>query len=151
MTPGDDEIYRKHAADLLRFAAGLVGPSAAEDLLSAAVVRAMTSRRWGDVIDHRPYLFRCVLNEAKMSFRTDRRRLARELAVARPDHEVVDHVRLEVAAAVAQLPMDDRAVLYLTYWLDLPAADVASTLRISVRKVERRLSAARHQLRGELE
>ncbi len=35
---GDDELYRKHAEDLIRLATGLVGQSDAADVVSAAVV-----------------------------------------------------------------------------------------------------------------
>jgi DNA-directed RNA polymerase specialized sigma24 family protein len=47
----DEELYRKHADELTRFATGLVGPGEASDVVSAAVFRAMTSRHWPDAVN----------------------------------------------------------------------------------------------------
>ncbi len=37
----DAEVYRKYADELMRFAAALVGPSGAEELLSTAFLKAL--------------------------------------------------------------------------------------------------------------
>ena len=63
---GDDDsddgaTYVKYAAELIRFAAVLVGPSDAEDLFSTA---AFTAERWPSIENRRAYLFRAVLHEA---------------------------------------------------------------------------------------
>ena len=52
----DEEIYSKYADELLRFAATLVGPSMAEDVMASAVLHAFSSRNWASVSAPRAYL-----------------------------------------------------------------------------------------------
>ena len=40
----DEEIYRKHADDLVRFATGLVGPFDAQDVVTDACLRSFRAR-----------------------------------------------------------------------------------------------------------
>lgn len=49
-------IYQAHSGQLVRFATGLVGPSDAADVVASSVLRAMTSRSWPQVTDHKAYL-----------------------------------------------------------------------------------------------
>lgn len=49
MMDGDEELYAKHADELIRFATSLVGPTVAADVVADAVVRTMSSSRWPDV------------------------------------------------------------------------------------------------------
>jgi DNA-directed RNA polymerase specialized sigma24 family protein len=56
----DEEIYRRHADELIRFATTLVVAGSAEDVLSRAILKAMTSHSWQTVTEHRAYLFRAV-------------------------------------------------------------------------------------------
>jgi DNA-directed RNA polymerase specialized sigma24 family protein len=113
----DGELYEKYADELIRFASGVVGPSDAADVLSSAVIRAFTSPSWSRVVNHRAYLYRAVLNEARMWRRSQGRRLARDDRHARPsertgssasDHESTS-VRAAVRAAVAGLDVRARA------------------------------------------
>jgi RNA polymerase sigma factor (sigma-70 family) len=48
--------------------------------------------------------------------------------------------------ALRRLSVRQRAVVYLTYWIGLDASDIARGLDISVRTVQRELSAARRRL-----
>jgi DNA-directed RNA polymerase specialized sigma24 family protein len=62
----DAAVWRKHSAELVRYATVLVGPSEAEGVLSAVVVRGLRAKGSLDALDDpRPYLFRAVLNEAR--------------------------------------------------------------------------------------
>jgi RNA polymerase sigma-70 factor (ECF subfamily) len=142
----DAEVYGKHAEELVRFATLLVGPSAAEDVVADAVVRAFSSPAWPGVREPRPYLYRSVLNEARRARRTAERRLRREARAAVP--ETVDEavVRPEVVAALLRLTMRERAVIFATYWLDRDANSTAHLLGLSRRTVERELRRARHHL-----
>jgi RNA polymerase sigma-70 factor (ECF subfamily) len=146
----DEEVYAKYADELLRFAATLTTPADAEDLLSAAVLKAFTSPSWRDVEFPRAYLYRAVLNEARQTSRGGRRRSAREVRVAVTEEVASSSVRPEVLAAVRQLSLEQRAVVFMTYWLDLSIDDVAYELGLSRRTTERRLQAARRALRGAL-
>ena len=71
--------YLKHADDLLRFASAVAGPSAADDLVAAVVVRVLVeSDHWRSITDLRGYLMRAVMNEAIDRQRSRARRLRRE-------------------------------------------------------------------------
>ncbi|HEV7723340.1 MAG TPA: hypothetical protein VGO60_18770 [Iamia sp.] len=55
-TLDDAEIFAHHVDRLRGLAAVLAGPSTAEDVVSAAVVRAMSSAAWAKVEDPGAYL-----------------------------------------------------------------------------------------------
>lgn len=116
----DGECYRKHADDLLSLATTLVGPSAAADVVAAAVLRTIASPQWDHVDDRYAYWVRAVLNEARSSHRSTMRRLSREETDARRARPLGDgrehDVYPEILRAVAQLSLQQRTVVYLTYW-----------------------------------
>lgn len=146
----DAAVYEAHAARLVGLATALAGPSAAEDVVSAAVLRVMTSPGWPDVRDRGAYLTRAVVNEVRSHHRSALRREARERRVARPDRaEDVDGLP-DVLLALAALPLRQRAVTFLTYWADLTPAGVAAELGISEGSVRKHLARARTALRREL-
>jgi RNA polymerase sigma-70 factor (ECF subfamily) len=148
--PGRDreDVYLKHADDLTRFATGLVGPDSAADLVSEAMLRCLWRPDWESVANQRAYLFRAVLNEARMARRHDERRRRRESATAhREAHTGEPEVRPEVLDAIRSLSIRQRAVVVLTYWADLPPLDIADLLGISEGAVRRHLARARQHLR----
>lgn len=146
----DGELYEKHADALVRFATGLVGPADAADVVSATLVRLLGSARWSAAHDRRAYLFRAVLNEARMHHRSTLRRRVRELRAA-PNEARLDHEPMvDVLARVARLSIRQRAVVMLTYWDDLEPASVAELLGIGEGSVRRHLARAHARLREEL-
>ena len=147
MDEADAQIYEKYADELIRFATALAGPSMAEDVLSDAMLRVFSSTPWKAVKNKRAYLYRAVLNEALQARRSIDRRIRREhAAVSRPPSEGSFIDRLELLDALRRLSMRQRAVVYLTYWIGLDASEIARGLDISLRTVERELSAARRRL-----
>lgn len=146
----DEEIYRKYADDLLRFAMGLVGRSDAPDVVSAAVLRAISAGSWPSVSNHRAYLYRAVLNQARNEHRDRQRRWDKELRIDSGSRSHMPDYRPEVLAAVKRLSVQQRAVVVLSYWEDLPADDIAERLGISEGSVRRHLARARSKLRGML-
>jgi RNA polymerase sigma factor (sigma-70 family) len=147
----DEELYRKHAEELTAFATGLVGPHHAADVVSEAVLRCLSSRRWGTVTNKRAYLYRSVYNQAAMHHRSNGRQRAREAqsdgisAVSQPEFNP------EIAATVARLSVQQRAVIVLTYWADLDPMSIAELLNISDGSVRRHLARARSNLRKVLD
>lgn len=141
----DEEIYRKHREDLVRYAAVLVGPADADDVVSAVVLRTLARRRLSDLDDARPYLFRAVLNEARsrLSRRRDPPHVA-EIGVIDSDP------RFEVLDAVLELPTQQRAATYLVYWADLSISEAAMLMGIRPGTVKRYLFLARRSLKGAL-
>ena len=144
-------IYEAHAQVLVRFATGLVGPSDAADVVASSVLRAMTSKSWPQVTDHKAYLYRAVANEARSQYRSTMRRRAREQRVASRELVYQPDVRPEVLEAVSELSPRQREVVVLTYWEDLNETAVADRLGVSPGSVRRHLGRARQRLRSLLD
>ena len=143
--------YGECAADLIRYATVLVGPSDAQDIVSDAVLNVFASAKdWSSVENQRGYLFRAVLNQAISHQRSSgRRRRREERAVEGAPHHAPapDATSIDAHRALAQLSAQQRAVVYLTYWEDLATAQVAMLLDISEGSVKKQLARAREQLR----
>jgi RNA polymerase sigma factor (sigma-70 family) len=146
----DAEVYARHAAELVRFATVLGGPSGADDLVASAVLKAFTNPGWSGVQNQRAYLYRAVLNEARQEDRATVRRLRREQLAARHEHQETSSVRPEVLAAMRSLEPRQRAIVFFTYWQDRSPSEIADDLGINVRTVQRELAAARQQLLEQL-
>ena len=145
----DREIYEKVRGPLMRFAASLVGPDDAADLVSEAVVATLQRRSLASIERPQAYLMQAVLNRA----RSHGRRMARERrAVARlgaaPTVEDGTYLFMpDVARTVADLPMQQRAAIYLVYWEDLDPSEAARLLGVRPGTLRRYLHLARKKLR----
>lgn len=147
----DETIFRKNSADLIRYAAVLVGPVEAEDVVSVVVLRILERRRLQDLNDARPYLFRAVLNECRT--RLARRRSGLDVSeVAETDgaHTGAD-AHPEVTAAVLGLPPQQRAATYLVYWADQSIQETAALMGVRPGTVKRYLHLARRRIKGVLD
>jgi RNA polymerase sigma-70 factor (ECF subfamily) len=151
MVSDDAEFYRKHCDEFARFATALVGPSGADDLVATAVTRSIATDSWQGVSNTRAYVYRAMLNESMRSRRDVQRRLARERRVAQGEASSDHSVDLDVLNALVRLSVRQRAVLFLTYWLDLPRAEVAALIGSSERTVERELAAGKRRLKEYLQ
>lgn len=144
-----EEAYRKWGDDLVRYATALVGPADAPDLVADAfaTVLARGDERWDEVREPRGYLFRAVLNQAHMLRRGRLRRERRELAwsPATVRGELLGDPT--VRRTLDRLSVQQRAAVFLTYWEDLPVAQVATLLDTSEGTVKRQLARARSTLR----
>ncbi len=143
------EAYRDSAADLIRYATVLVGPSDAPDVVNDAVLGVMTSGKWDGVDNPRGYLFRAVLNQAISHQRSGARRRGREERSTSTANSApaADASSIDAHRALAHLSEQQRAVVYLTYWDDLTPAQIATLLHISEGSVKKQLARAREQLR----
>lgn len=146
----DGEIYRKHADDLTRFATGLVGPDQAADVVSEAVLSCLRSSQWRSVTNKRAYLYRSVFNKSTELHRASRRRTARERLSVQPEAIVSPEVRPEVLAAVANLSVRQRAVVFLAYWEDRSLEEIAEILEISSGSARRHLARGKSHLKEAL-
>ena len=141
------DLFSRHATELTRFATGLVGPSQAADVVADAMARLMSSRVWGEAVNPRALMFRAVLFEARMFHRSRRRRLSREARASQREAFEMPEIEPEVAAAVARLSPQQRAVVFLTYWDDLDARMVAELIGVTEGTVRKQLGRARDRLR----
>ena len=147
----DVALYRDHGPGLVRFATGLVGPDDASDVVQTAVVRAMQSKGWRKVENHRAYLYRAVANAARSMHRSTMRRRAREVRSATGALDYQPEVRPEVLEAVGSLSPRQREVVYLTFWEDMDEASVAKMLGVGRGSVRRHLGRGREKLRSVLD
>lgn len=134
---------------LYRMLLGLTGrPAVAEDLLQDTFVRLV---RQPVPLDHvAGWLYRCAENLAI----DHARRRGREHLMAEPPEpsapsddwtdRIVDRERL--AAAVAQLTLEQRQAIALHYFADQPLADVARILGVPLGTVKTRLHRAYRRL-----
>lgn len=140
--------------------------SEAEDLVQETLLRV--ARRWGRIraMDHPVAYARRILVNLAIDGTEQRGRRSRELdpagageladrADGRAERQIaaVD-TQAELLAALAALPVRQRAVIVLRYWEDLPEAEVAAMLGCSPGTVKstasRGLARLRVALRGEM-
>ncbi len=143
----DEAIYRQHKHDLIRYATVLVGPSDAEDVLSTVIARVYRSRRTlNDLAEPRPYLMKAVFHE---SLDRKKKRQKRDLPLVDQAIEPVKS-RPEVLEAVKELPVQQRAAVYLTYWVGMTSDEAAPYMGCQPPTARRYLHLARKKLEAVL-
>lgn len=150
--PDFDEFVRQSSADLLRLAVLLTGDRhQAEDLLQTSLVR--TATHWSAALQSpKAYTRRVLVNLAKNRWR-DRGRQPDEaqdlvgidVAQACADDSVVQ--RDALLQLVRHLPLEQRKVLVLRFFEDLPVSEVAAVLGCSEGTVKSRTHRALSSLR----
>jgi RNA polymerase sigma factor (sigma-70 family) len=144
--------YREHAPDLVRYATVLVGPDDAADVVSEAVTATFSRNSLQGVDDIRAYWFRAVSNTAASWHRSTYRRRGREArADAAPRATADDLSPTRARALLASLSVQQRAVVYLTYWHDWTPARIAQALGVSDGAVRKQLARSRAHLREVLD
>jgi len=135
------QLFALHYAPALRLAALLEGdPARAEDAVCDAFARVYARVRRGGVDDPAPYLRQAIVNAVRGGWR--RRAVERRHAAAVADSGPFSEFeagfvdRDEVWRALAILPPGQRRVVVLRYYEDLPEAEVAQLLRVSVGTVK---------------
>jgi RNA polymerase sigma-70 factor (ECF subfamily) len=133
----------------------------AEDVAQDAFVRAyrrLDTFRQGEPF--RPWLLRIVQHTALNAVRSRGRRaglLGRFAAIAPRSVDPPDAAVLaageaaQVLAAIDELPPDDRAILHLRYFLDLPEREIAAAMARPPGTVKSRLHRAGRRLREVIE
>jgi DNA-directed RNA polymerase specialized sigma24 family protein len=146
----DASIYEELRWDLMRFATALVGPDEAADVVSAVVCRVI-SRRGGlaSLSDPKPYLIRSIQNEARTLHRARVRRPVGQIAVA--DSPAVGLGNDELFQLVMDLPVRQRAALYLTSYEGYSPTETAELMGCRPATVRRYLHLARANLREALD
>lgn len=148
--PVVEEAYRRHRDDLVRFAAVLIGPADAQDVVSSTMLRLLDRPR-SQIERPKAYLYRAVANQARNHQRSESRRRLREQRAARIETvEPPPEPYPEVRAAIEALSVRQRAVVYLAYWEDLTEHAIAEYLGIGTGSVRTHLARARRHLRRAL-
>jgi RNA polymerase sigma factor (sigma-70 family) len=135
--------------------------AAAEDIAQDAFIRAYRGLgRFEEGRPFRPWLLRIVTNLALNEVRARSRRggLWARLSGAPPEVEPAPERAVEarerhesMVDAISELPLDDRVVLYLRYFLELPEAEIAVAIGKRPGTVKSRLSRASTRLRDVIE
>ncbi len=149
----DSQTLLAELPRLRRYARALVGERyAADDLVQDTLERAWARfGQWRADGDLRPWLFAIMHNLRMDQLRKPRLDLVPidddvpELPVRANQSDRIEVA--DLAAALAQLPEEQRAVLLLVTLEEMRYADVASTLGIAVGTVMSRLSRGREHLR----
>jgi RNA polymerase sigma factor (sigma-70 family) len=141
--------YRRHAAQLIRYATVLVGPDDAHDVVTDAMVHVFASNADVSQIDNvEAYLFRAVHHRAVDHHRATSRRRRREMAYARErTHPSADWTPVDARASLEPLTVQQRTIVFLTYWADQTPAAIADVLGVSEGTVRKQLARARERLR----
>ena len=145
--------YRQHADELIRYATVLVGPDDASDVVTDAMVRVFNgSHDVTAVTNLRALLFRAVFNVVIDRQRSSARRWRRESEFeSRQARTVEAGSNIDARAALRTLSVQQRTIVFLTYWADLSSADVAAVLGVSDGTVRKQLARARARLREVLD
>ena len=157
-----DELMRRYKRPVLNFVYRMLGNAAdAEDVAQEVFVRVYQNlRTYKPGTKFSTWLFTLANHAAIDRLRWRKRHPTESLdnatetststpATAVNDalaHEIGDHI----AAAVAQLPEDQRAVLVLSEYHGQSYAEIAAVMRCSEKSVEARLYRAKQTLRRQL-
>lgn len=137
----------------LRLAFSMLGNrSEAEDATQEAITRAW--RALGQLRDRslvRPWFLAIVANRCRNVRRTNWFKTIRLPEVFQSDQRAEPGVeRVDAERALARLPMGERQVLFMRFYLDLPVEEVAVALKISPAAAKGRIYRACKRLRPEL-
>jgi RNA polymerase sigma-70 factor, ECF subfamily len=150
-------LFDEHHRQLYRFACRLTGsPADAEDIVQECFLALLGPRCAYDSSRTAPrtYLFGAIRNQALKRFR--RREDPAAEATEPEDRDTPESCALRgetvrsVADAVLQLPVNQREVLLLAHYEQLPLAEIATALELEVGAVKSRLQRARTSLRQSL-
>ena len=146
-----EAAYRRHSDELIRYATVLVGPDDASGVVTDAMVRVFSSDV-SAVSNLRAFLFSAVHHCAIDLQRADARRRRREASYRGQRADVtVDPIAADSRAALSALSLQQRTVVFLTYWADQTPADIAEVLDVSEGTVRKQLARARARLREVLD
>jgi RNA polymerase sigma-70 factor (sigma-E family) len=131
-------LYVRHYEQLLRLAVLLVGDmAAAEDIVQEAFIRVHRTIESRSLHNPLAYLRQAVVNLGRSELR---RRLVRLRHAPHPMPDVASAEegacaaisRQEVIVALRRIPARQREAVVLRYWADLPEAEIADLMGVSV-------------------
>lgn len=145
--------YRRHAVELIRYATVLVGPNDASDVVTDAMIRVFSSALDASAVANmRALLFRAVYHGVIDHQRSSERRRRREARFEQQrDRPLAAGSGFDARAVLGVLSVQQRTVVFLTYWCDQTPGDIAVVLGVSDGTVRKQLARARARLREVLD
>jgi len=146
-----EEVVDRYGLQLLRTARLILRDEAlAEDAIQETFLKAW--QRIGSLRDEDPgpWLTRIAMNESISTYRRRHRFQALTERFGRLGggrREVSSEARLDLAHALGQLNIEQRAAVALHYYQDLSVEETARTLKVPVDTVKSRLKTALRRLR----
>jgi RNA polymerase sigma-70 factor (ECF subfamily) len=125
----------------------------AEDAVQEAALSAWRHRQtFRAGADARPWFFAIVANQCRSLRRNRWSRLLRQADPVASSQPTADlDADIDLRRALARLGHDDRLVLVLRYYVDLPYEEIAATLSISDQAARSRTQRAVRRLRAHLD
>ena len=159
--PGADRewfrsLFHENYRPLLAYARRRLDAATADDVVAETFLVAWRRRDAVPSGHERPWLYGIARNVIRNSTRSERRLQAfqqtlRGVPQSRPsDSEAVDEQAEVMRSALCELSEDDREILMLVTWEELPYADVGRVLDISANAVAIRVHRARKRLAGQV-
>ncbi len=153
-----DELYRRHAAQIYRYAYAVLGNHAdAEDITQATFVNALRALERGEV-PRKPsnWLVTIAHNLMRQRFRQAQARpvevvLDREPAAALVDEDADDPSVEELVQALGRIPPTQREALVMREFEGRSYAEIAEILGVTTTALETLLFRARRSLAEEIE
>ena len=147
-----EELYHAHAADVYRFAFWLAGDAArADDITSETFVRAWAGKSVIRTETLKAYLFTIARNVYLEQQRKEARQVVLEDVYpdGRPDPEKIAELRQElqmVWSVLQTIPEVDRTAFILRVQQELPYAEIARVLELSLSAVKVKVHRVRKKL-----
>jgi len=151
------ELYERRFADMVRFAAFLTGDvSVAEDIAQEAFAKVFDAwDRIDDLTRVEAYLKSTVVNLVRGGQRkqqvAERRSTQHLTVVPSAEDDAVGQIgRERVLAAVADLPLRQRACVVMRHWMRMTESEIAEILALSVGSVRTHIRRGTESLKTSL-
>lgn len=144
-----EELYRRHGAALVLFAAAISGDrNRAQDAVHQVFLKLLESEAGDRWIDPKAYLFQCVRHTVFNDLKQQQRQVELHPDSAWFEPPERDHAaELTLRRALSELAEDQREVVVLHVWGELTFAQVAEVLGISSNTAASRYRYALGKLR----
>lgn len=144
-----EELYRRHGAGLVLFAAAICGDRGrAQDAVHQVFLKLLKSEAVKRAIDPKAYLFQCVRNTVFNDLKRQERQVELQPDSAWFEPPARDHAaERTLRRALSELARDQREVVVLHAWGELTFAQVAEVLGISANTAASRYRYALSKLR----
>ena len=144
-----EELYRRHGAALVLFAAAISGDRGrAQDAVHQVFLKLLESDAANRAEDPKAYLFQCVRNAVFNDLKRQRRQVELQPDSAWFEPPERDHAaERTLRRALSDLAEDQREVVVLHLWGELTFAEVAEVLGISSNTAASRYRYALSKLR----